>query len=604
MPHHSSTDYSHLNKKKFSKQGFNDVWKLFSYIKPYKFEYALGLLLLLISSLANLVAPKLLGNIVNIGNEGGLTSELNRIILILAIVLVVQAIFSYIRVVLFTRVTEKSVADIRKNTYNHILKLPLSFFDKNRVGELNSRISADISLVHEAFTSSLADLLRQLIIVLGAVTILLFDSPKLTLFMLAIVPVTMILVYFFGKFIRNLSRKAQKGVAESNVIVEETLQGIRSVKSYTNEMFEIARYAKKIKEVVKFGITNGKYRGAFHSFLGVAMMGAIIAVIWKGSIMVSAGEINVGDLVGFLFYTFLIAGNIGGMAAVITRIQRFVGATEDLFEILENDTEEISDDIHIDSAYELKGEIKIENLSFSYPSRKEDTVINDLNLDIKANQLIALVGPSGAGKSTIAALLLRLYNPDEGNLFYDRLKFSEIPLSQLRAQIALVPQDIFLFGGSIKENIGYGKPNATDEEIVEAAKKANCWEFVEKFPEKLDTIVGERGTQLSGGQRQRVAIARAILKDPKILILDEATSSLDSESERLVQNALEVLMQGRTSIVIAHRLSTVRAADQIIVLDQGHLAEKGTHDELMQVESGIYRNLSELQFAEFTSSTK
>jgi ABC-type multidrug transport system fused ATPase/permease subunit len=320
--------------------------------------------------------------------------------------------------------------------------------------------------------------------------------------------------------------------------------------------------------------------------------------------MVSAGEINVGDLVGFLFYTFLIAGNIGGMAAVITRIQRFVGATEDLFEILENDTEEISDDIHIDSAYELKGEIKIENLSFSYPSRKEDTVINDLNLDIKANQLIALVGPSGAGKSTIAALLLRLYNPDEGNLFYDRLKFSEIPLSQLRAQIALVPQDIFLFGGSIKENIGYGKPNATDEEIVEAAKKANCWEFVEKFPEKLDTIVGERGTQLSGGQRQRVAIARAILKDPKILILDEATSSLDSESERLVQNALEVLMQGRTSIVIAHRLSTVRAADQIIVLDQGHLAEKGTHDELMQVESGIYRNLSELQFAEFTSSTK
>ncbi|MBC8343133.1 MAG: ATP-binding cassette domain-containing protein [Bacteroidetes bacterium] len=317
--------------------------------------------------------------------------------------------------------------------------------------------------------------------------------------------------------------------------------------------------------------------------------------------MLSAGEIRAGDLVEFLFYTIFIAGNIGGMAAVITRMQRFVGATEDLFEILKSDKEKVTDEIKIDPKYELNGKISFQDLSFTYPSRESELVIKELNLDIEANQLIALVGPSGAGKSTIASLLLRLYEPLSGKLYYDHHNYSEIPISQVRAQIALVPQDIFLFGGSIKENIGYGKPNATVEEIWQAAEQANCIEFIDNFPKKLDTIVGERGTQLSGGQRQRVAIARAILKNPKILILDEATSSLDSESERLVQNALDLLMKGRTSIVIAHRLSTVRAADQIIVMDHGRLAEKGTHEELLKLESGIYRNLSELQFSEFKS---
>ncbi|HEC43222.1 MAG TPA: ATP-binding cassette domain-containing protein, partial [Bacteroides sp.] len=419
----------------------------------------------------------------------------------------------------------------------------------------------------------------------------------LTLFMLAILPAVVLMVFFFGRFIRKYSKDMQKEVAKSNTVVEETLQGIRSVKAFTNEFLETARYREKTLEIAKLGIKGGKYRAAFFSFMILGLFGSLVAVIWRGSMMLAAGEMDSGELFSFVLYSGFIGGNIGGVASVITRIQRFIGATEDLFEIFEIDEEPVEDIQKIEKKDELSGEISFRKVSFAYPSRSDMEVIRNLNFHIAENQLIALVGPSGAGKSTLTSLLLRLHDPVEGEIWFDGKKGTDIPVSILRRQIALVPQDIFLFGGSIRENISYGRPGASEEEIREAARKANALEFIDRFPEKMETIVGERGTQLSGGQRQRVAIARAVLKDPKILMLDEATSSLDSESEALVQDALEKLMKGRTSIVIAHRLATVRKADRILVLDQGRLVEEGTHTELMKLQSGIYKSLSDLQFA-------
>jgi ABC-type multidrug transport system fused ATPase/permease subunit len=560
-------------------------------------EFGVGLLFLFGGSLASLAFPKLLGDLVNSGTQGNLAESINRIALWLLVILVMQSVFSYFRTVLFVNVTEKSLANLRQNTYNHLIRLPLRFFEQRRVGELNSRISADIALLQDTLTSTLAEFLRQLIIIIGGISLLVYTSLELTLFMLAILPAIVLMVFFFGRFIRRYSKQMQKEVAESNTVVEETLQGIRSVKTFTNEFLEMARYRYKTLEIAKLGMKGGKYRGAFFSFVILGLFGALVAVIWRGSGLLAEGRLDSGELFSFVLYSGFIGGNIGGLASVITRIQQFIGATEDLFEIFDVRVEDIEEIHTLEKKDELSGQIRLKNLSFTYPSRPEEEVLHEINVQISENQLIALVGPSGAGKSTLTSLLMRLYDPTKGEIWFDGKQSLDIPLSILRKQIALVPQDIFLFGGTIRENIAYGQPGARDKEIYEAARKANAMEFIDRFPEKLDTLVGERGTQLSGGQRQRVAIARAVLKDPRILILDEATSSLDSESERLVQDALEKLMHGRTSIVIAHRLSTIRKADQILVLDHGRLVEKGTHKELLKLPSGIYRNLSELQFS-------
>ncbi|MDF1570418.1 MAG: ABC transporter transmembrane domain-containing protein [Bacteroidales bacterium] len=588
---------SDVPKKKITLTGLKEAARLFSYIRPYRWQYGLGLLFLLGSSSASLAFPKLLGDLFSAGNDGNLGENINRIALILAGVLIIQATFSYFRVFLFVKVSESALADLRQATYNHLIKLPLSFFDKRRVGELNSRISSDIALLQETMTSTLAEFIRQIIIIVGGITLLVITSGRLTLFMLAIIPAVVLMSVFFGRFIRSLSKKAQKEVADSNTVVEETLQGIKSVKAYTNEPREISRYRSKTLEIARIGIKSGRYRGAFSSFLIFGLFGALVAVIWKGSTLLAAGEIDAGQLFSFVLYSGFIGGTIGGLANVFTQIQRFLGATEDLFEIFEEEGEEIETIEMVCGDQEIHGQIRFENVSFSYPGRMEEKVLDTIDLTIPANQMTALVGPSGAGKSTITSLLLSFYHPSTGTILFDERPASQYALSCLRKQIALVPQDIFLFGGTIRENIAYGKPGATEKEIIEAADKANAMEFIMRFPEKLDTLVGERGTQLSGGQRQRIAIARAVLKDPRVLILDEATSSLDSESEKLVQDALEKLMKGRTSIVIAHRLSTVRNADQIVVLEHGSIAETGTHEELISLEHGVYRNLSELQFA-------
>lgn len=588
--------------KKSFRNGLNlsslkKMFRLYRFVKPYWPQFSLGMFFLFASSLAGLAFPKLLGDLVDSSANGHLMENINRLGLMLAAVLIGQAIFSYFRIVLFVNVTEKTLASLRQNIYNHLIKLPMKFFLTRRVGELSSRISSDISLLQETFTTTIAEFIRQVIMIVGGLALLLHTSLKLTVFMLAIFPLVMVIAYFFGRFIRRFSKQVQNQVAEANTIVEETLQGILNVKAFANEFFEMKRYQQKTREAAGTGIKAGKYRGAFSSFLIMGIFGAMVAVIWKGATLISTGEMqSTGDLFSFVIYSGFIGGSVTGLAEVYASIQKSMGATENLLEILDEPAEPITDSAHISPEDHLSGQLSFHHVSFHYPSREDIHVLKDVSFTVAADQQVALVGPSGAGKSTVVSLLLRLYDPVEGHISYDNKDSKSIPLTALRAQMAVVPQDVFLFGGNIRENISYGKPGASDEEIIEAARKANAWEFIQRFPQGLDTIVGERGIQLSGGQRQRIAIARAVLKDPRILILDEATSALDSESERLVQDALEKLMKGRTSIVIAHRLATVRKADKIIVLDRGRVVEEGTHKELIGVAGGLYKNLSEMQF--------
>jgi len=582
-------------EKKKTGAGFKELLKLYRFLKPYKWQFALGMFFLLISSGASLLFPKFLGDMVDLGNKGKLLNEISRTGLILLVILVVQAVFSYSRTRIFVNVTERTLASIRQHVYNHLIKLPMSFFSERRVGELNSRISSDIALLQDSLTGTLADLLSQLLIITGGITLMMISSFKLTLFMLAIVPAMALFAYYSGRAIRRYSKKAQSFVAESNTIVEETLQGIQNVKAFTNELFEINRYRRKTDQVAEAGIKGGKYQAAA-SFIVLGFFVAMAAVIWRWAVLIANGQMEAGQLFSFVIYSGFIAGNIAGMAGVYTRMQRTIGAAEKLLVLLDEPEEQLEETYVHDPANTLYGRIAFEGVEFSYPSRKEITVLKDVSFTIEPGQLVALVGPSGTGKSTVVSLLLNFFQPTSGRILFDRRDSRTIPITALRSQMAIVMQDVFLFGGTIRENIAYGKPGAVDNEIIDAAVQANAWEFIQSFPDKLDTIVGERGIQLSGGQRQRIAIARAVLKNPRILILDEATSSLDSESERVVQEALEKLMKCRTSLVIAHRLSTIRNADRIIVLDDGMIAEQGTHAELMSNSNGLYKSLTELQF--------
>lgn len=581
-----------MSTKKEKKTGsIKRAARLFVYLKPYKWEFYLGVLFLLLSTSASLVFPALMGDLVD-ASKSDLTENIDKIALVLLGLFALQAIFSYFRIVIFVNVTEKTLATLRQQTYAHLIKLPMSFFSKRRVGELNSRVASDISLLQETFTTDLAEFFRQVVIIIGGICFLSITSVKLTLFMLALIPGMMLIAVFFGRYIKKFSKNVQEKVAQSNTIVEETLQAIVNVKAFTNEYFEISRYTKKTNQVLVIAKKGGRYRGAFASFIIFCLFGAIVAVIWYGVKMVNMGQLSIGSLFSFILYSVFIGASVGGMADIYSKIQKAIGATEHLLDLLDEKTEKIQ---AVTSGFLVDGKIEFDNLSFSYPSRPDITVLENISFKINSGEKIALVGSSGAGKSTIASLLLGFYKHTEGSILINDKHINDYSISDLRSQMAIVPQEVILFGGTIRENIAYGKINASDEEIIDAAKKANAYDFISSFPDGLDTLVGERGIQLSGGQRQRIAIARAMLKDPSILILDEATSALDSESELLVQNALEILMKDRTSIVIAHRLSTIVNADNILVLDGGKIAEFGTHQELIK-KDGLYKQLSSLQF--------
>jgi ABC-type multidrug transport system fused ATPase/permease subunit len=603
-------------KAKITKESLSEALSLFAYIKPFRGKFILSLVFIALSAFSTMIFPFLLGKMIDAAAPGAQVQlpqasmnteslgfnlktvqwSLNTILLLLFLQLSVQTIFSFMRIYLLTEVGEKSLANMRTDLYGKLLSQPMSFYSDQRVGDLSNRISSDLSQIQDAISFTLAEFLRGIFTLIIGLSFIFWISVELALVMLAVVPLIAVVAVLFGVRIRKMARKAQDQLAESGTIVQETFQGISIVKAFTSESYEMKRYRKSIFGVVETAISNARYRGAFVSFMIFSVFGAIAFVMWYGAGMIKSGDLSAGDLTMFVIFSAFVGGTFAGFADMFSQLQKTLGATQRVRELLREGGEEV--DLIMNEApliHRIKGNVKFENVAFSYPSRKDVQVLRNINLEVNYGEQVALVGPSGAGKSTIASLLLKFYEPTSGQIFFDGINSEEFGLTELRKQIAFVPQDVILFGGTIKENIAYGKPNASDEEIYAAAQKANAHEFIQRFPEAYETVVGERGIKLSGGQRQRIAIARAILKDPAILLLDEATSSLDSESEQLVQEALEYLMKGRTSFVIAHRLSTVRNAHKIIVIDKGTVQEMGKHDELMANPSGIYRKLVDLQ---------
>ncbi len=584
---------SEEEKRPITKTTLKKLLGIFKFLAPYKSTFIIGLICLMLSSVMLMAFPFFAGKLLDVasGKSVPYFNSINTIALLLMGILVVQSIFSFTRVYTFAIVSERSLADVRNAVYKKIIWLPLTFFDNRRVGELTSRITSDVVILQDTFTVTLAELIRQVLTLIIGIGVIFYFAPKLTVFMLLTFPAIILLALVFGKAIRKFSKQVQDTLAEANVIVEESLQAITVVKAYTNEWFEANRYKKALDHVIDIALRSARYRGLFISFVIFALFGGIVAVVWYGATLVQSGEITIGDLLSFVLYTTFIGGSIAGLGDIYAQIQRSIGASERMLEIIEQNDEK-EDPVH---PLKLKGDISFNEVSFSYPSRADYQVLHKLNLRIQSGEKVALIGQSGSGKSTIINLLMRFYPLSQGKIVVDGLDNTSYNLTAYRNNIGVVPQEVILFGGTIQENIAYGKPGASEAEVIAAARKANAYEFIERFPDGLQTMVGERGVKLSGGQRQRIAIARAILRDPAILILDEATSSLDAESEVLVQEALEKLMEGRTTLIIAHRLSTIRKVDRIFVIKEGKLAETGSHAELSQQQNGIYSNLLKLQ---------
>ncbi len=583
------------DKKKLTKSSLQKTMRIFRFVRPYRTQFILGFMFLILSTGTTLSFGKLIGEITSVV-EGKSSFSLNQVVLFFVGVLVIQAILSFFRIYFFAQVSERAMADVRKSVYSKIISLPVYFFEQRRVGELTSRISSDVTQLQDVLSLTLAELFRQVATLTVGTAIIFYLSWKLTLFMLATFPVMVVAAIFFGKFIRKLSKQSQDALANANVVVEETLQSVNTVKAFTNERLEIVRYTNALASVVTNALRAAKFRGVFVSFIIFALFGGIVGVVWYGGSLVQAKELPFADLLTFIIYTMFIGGSVGGMGDLYAQVQKTIGASERILDILEETPEVDVVNPPAVLSVPVEGNIAFRNVRFSYPSRPDIEVLKGISLEVKSGRKIALVGQSGAGKSTIVQLLMRYYPVGSGTISVDGRSLSDFDVTNLRQNIAVVPQEVILFGGTIFENISYGKPDATEAEIMEAARKANALDFIQSFPDGFQTLVGERGVKLSGGQRQRIAIARAILKDPAILILDEATSSLDAESEHLVQEALDILMQNRTTVIIAHRLATIRKVDMIYVLRDGQIAESGTHDELANVEDGMYANLVKLQF--------
>lgn len=586
------------NRPKLSWSGLRDSLKIFEYIRPYRLQFILGLVLLFLSSTVFMVFPYIVGVMLDVAQGKQVVSNLNlmQIAGILIVVLVFQGVVSYFRVILFAQVSEKSTADVRKALYQRLISLPIVFFEKSRVGELVSRLTNDVEKLYNTLYFVLAEFVRQIILLVGGIVFLIWQTPKLAGVMMATFPVIVIGAMIFGRYIRKLSKERQQVLADSNTILDETLQTIHAVKAFTNEAFEMGRFRRANEKVVETSLKFAGGRAIFAVFIITVLFGALFFVIWTGMQMVQNNQISAGQLISFVTFTAVIGGAIAGLGTFYSELVGAVGATERIREILAMEPEQAQRSQQNIPAGRFSGAISFENVQFSYPTRADVPVLRDVSLHIAPGSKVALVGQSGAGKSTIIQLLLQFHQPDAGRIVIDGQAVDHYELESYRRNFALVPQEVILFGGSIRENILYGKPEAEAEEVIEAARKANAWDFIQHFPEGLDTIVGERGIKLSGGQRQRIAIARAILRNPSILLLDEATSSLDAESEKVVQEALNNLMEGRTSIIIAHRLATIREVDCIYVLEGGRIVEQGTHEFLAQMENGAYSSLAKLQF--------
>ena len=592
-----------LPKAKLDRETLSQALELFRYLRPYRGRFSAAVAALFASSLLSLSFPYLAGSIIDAAllTKGSTSmADADRTALLLMGILALQAGLSFFHSLSFAVAGQRSLVDLRRDTYARLISLPMTFFAQRRVGELASRLSSDLIQIEDTLITILPQFLRQTTILIGGIALIAVTSLQLTGIMLVSLPVVTAAAVVFGRKTRNISRQAQDRLADTATIVEETLQGIVNVKAFANEGYELNRYHEGLGSFLTTTLRGARLRSAFIAFIIFALFGFIVLVLWSGARLLQQGEITFGELTRFGLYTTFVAGAMGQFAELYSQLQKAIGSTQRVRELL-RETGEVEARLGPappSTLPRLRGDVVFENVHFNYPSRPGVEVLQAINLAADSGQRIALVGPSGAGKSTLISLLLRLYDPSAGRILIDGRDARDYLLTELRGQMSMVPQEVLLFGGSIAENIAYGKPGASTAEIEQAARRANAHEFIQAFPEGYATLAGDRGIKLSGGQRQRVAIARAILKNPAILILDEATSSLDSESERLIQEALETLMQGRTSFIIAHRLATVRHVDRIIVIAGGRVVESGTHEELQAMPDGVYRRLAALQFRE------
>ena len=562
-------------------------------VRPYTSRLVVAFLFLVVAAAAGLVFPAVLRYLLDAAFELKDRGALDRIALGLLGVFAVQGVANFVQVFLLSSSTERIVATLREQTFAHLIRLSPAFFTERRTGELTSRLSSDLALLQSLLSTWISELSRQTLFLIGGIAMMFVTNPRLTLTTLAVVPVVVVAAFTFGRALRKASTSVQDRIGEAMGMADESFGSIRTVQSFTREGIETQRFSALLHDLVGVAVSRARIRALFFGVVGFVAFGSVAAVLWQGGAQVVEGKLTAGTLVAFLFYALFVAAAVGTLASLFGNFQEAIGAASRVFDLLDAEPTVREPEHPRRFTEPVRGAVTLEAVAFRYQPDLPD-VVQDISLDIAPGEVVALVGRSGAGKTTIASLLPRFWDVTAGRITLDGIDIRELSLDTLRGAIGIVPQEPVLFSGSIRENIAYARPDASDADVLRAAQAAHAWEFIERLPEQWSTRVGERGVKLSGGQRQRIAIARVFLKDPAVVILDEATSSLDTESERYVEQALEQLLQGRTTLLIAHRLSTVRRADRVVVLDQGRIVETGSHDELLQRENGLFARLHQL----------